>query len=107
MGYNWDEIMMNTGRKMAATFEDNNIAFVNALIITSGTRHMMRWLYFHMVNRKRIQPIETLPLETKEQTWSFVKDVCEGKTTDRIIMKEIAMAFYAIEYFINENNSQC
>lgn len=104
---NWDEIMMNTGRKMTATFEDNNMAFVDALILTSGTRHMMRWIYRHLVHHGRVSPIESLPIESKEQIWSFVKDVCEGKTTDRIIMKEIAMAFYAIEYFINENNSQC
>lgn len=99
----WDDLMMKTGRKMTGTFEDNNISFTDALIYTSGTRHMMVWIYKHMVAKKRIAPIESLVTEAKEEIWLFVKDVCNGKTNDRIVMKEIAMAFYVIEYFINEN----
>lgn len=100
----WDELMLKTGRKMTATFEENNIAFVNALILTSGTRHMMRWIYNHMVLHKRIIPIESLDIKSKTEIWAFVKDVCFGKTEDKVVMKEIAQAFYVIEYFINENN---
>lgn len=100
----WDKLMMNTGRKMTATFEDNNDGFVNALILTSGTRHMMRWLYRHMINKGRIKAIESLDIESKKEIWSFIRDVCSGKTNDKEVMKEVAMAFQVIEYFINSKD---
>lgn len=93
--------MIRTGRKMAVTFEDNNIAFTDALILTRGTRGMMKWIYHHMVRRKMIIPIEELDKESKKQTWAFIREVCAGKTNDLSVMKEVTMAFYVIEYFIN------
>lgn len=98
----WDNLMMSTGRKMKGSFEENNITFTDALIFTSGTRHMMKWIYHHLVAYKRVQPIGSLQLAVKQEMWDFVCDVCAGKTNDRVIMREIVMAFCAIEYFINE-----
>lgn len=98
----WDDLMMKTGRKMTGTFEDNNISFTDALIYTSGTRHMMRWIYKHMVARKRITPLEDYSADGKKEIWDFIGDICAGKTNDKSVKKEICMAFCVIEYFLKE-----
>lgn len=94
--------MMKTGRKMTATFDEDNELFTMALIRTSGTRHLMRWIYKHMVLKKRIKPLEEYSAEEKQEIWGFVSEVCLNKTTDKTIKKEICMAFCVIEYFLKE-----
>lgn len=94
--------MMSTGRKMTKTFEENNIAFTDAVIMTGGTRGMMKWIYRHLVRRGKIAPIESIDIDTKKDMWDFVLEVCSGKTNNLIIMKEVAISFYTLEYFINE-----
>jgi hypothetical protein len=100
----WNDLMMRTGRKMTKTFEDNNVSFTDAIILTGGTRGMMKWIYHHLVKRKKVTPIEDLDIDSKKEMWNFIREVCLGKTNDLVIMKEVAIAFYALEYFINENN---
>jgi hypothetical protein len=65
----------------------------------------MRWVYHYLVNKGIIVAIEKLEQKQKEDIWEFVKEVCEGKTTDKVKMLEIAKVFYLMEYFLNESNN--
>lgn len=100
----WDAVIMNTGRKMTKTFENDNEAFTNALILTGGTRGMMKWVYSHLKGRRRIAPIEELDTDSKKQIWAFIREICLNKTNDKNVMKDVAVAFYTLEYFLNEKD---
>lgn len=97
------EYMWELGRKLTRDFENENVTFTDALIRLGGVRKMMVWIYCLLRNYGKLTAIELLDHDVKEKMWRFVKEVCKGKTEDIQKMKEIAMAFYTIEYFINEN----
>jgi hypothetical protein len=99
------EYMWEVGRKHVRDFENNNIAFTDSVIMLTGTRKLLVWIYCLLRNYGKLTAIELLDQDVKEKMWRFVKEVCKGKTEDIQKMKEIAMAFYTIEYFINENNT--
>lgn len=99
------EYMWELGRKYTTGFENDNVAFTEAIIILGGTRKVLVWIYCLLRNYGKLTSIELLEQDVKEKMWKFVKEVCKGKTEDRQRMKEVAQAFYVIEYFINENNS--
>ncbi len=101
----WENIWMTCGRKETAVFESNSIAYTDEVITQNCRRNLMVWIYCLLRNYKKITPIENLDQETKIKMWSFVKEICAGKTDDIKRMKHIAMVFYAIEYFINETNN--
>lgn len=98
----WENAWMTCGRKETATFESNNLGYTESLIVGNGRRMLMVWIYCLLRNYKKIKPIEDLEPDVKRQMWGFVKEVCDGKTSDIQKMKQIAMVFYAIEYFLNE-----
>lgn len=100
------EYMWELGRKHAQDFENNNIAFTDAVIMLTGTRKLLVWIYCLLRNHGKLTAIELLEKDVKEKMWAFVKDICKGKTEDIQRMKEVAKAFYVIEYFINENNNK-
>lgn len=97
------EYMLELGRKHVRDFENNNIAFTDAVIMLTGTRKLLVWIYCLLRNYGKLTAIELLERDVKERMWAFVKEICKGKTEDTQRMKEIAQAFYVIEYFINEN----
>jgi len=98
----WEEIWMNCGRKETAVFESNNIAYTEELIKCNARKNLMVWIYCLLRNYKKIVAIEDLEQDVKLKMWGFVKEVCAGKTDDIKRMKQIAMVFYTIEYFLNE-----
>jgi diadenosine tetraphosphate (Ap4A) HIT family hydrolase len=96
------EHMFEIGRKETALFEEHSIAYTEELITQNARRKLMIWIYCLLRNYGKLTAIEKLDQDTKEKMWRFVKEVCKGKTEDLQRMKEIAQAFYTIEYFINE-----
>lgn len=100
----WENIWMTCGRKETALFEAHSVAYTNEVVTQNARKNLMVWMYRLLRNSKRIIPIENLEVEVKQKMWAFVKEVCAGKTDDVQRMKQVAMVFYAIEYFINENN---
>lgn len=100
------EMMWNIGRKEAALFEANNVGYTETVVLFSGRRKLMVWIYCLLRNYKKITAIENLEHDVKLQMWGFVKEICAGKTNDVKKMKEVAKAFYALEYFLNENNNK-
>lgn len=99
----WDNCMCRVGRKLTNSFEMDSVGFTNILITTNATRLLLRWIYSHLVYKRGLKPIEKLDQDVKFKMWEFVKEICAGKTNDIVRMKEIAIAFYVIEYFIHEN----
>lgn len=96
------QIMLDFGRKQAALFEKDNISYTDSLLILSGSRRMMVWLYGILCNYKYLTPIEQLEKEEKEKMWLTVKDICSGRLEDKDKLVEMCKAFYALEYFLNE-----
>lgn len=101
----WENTWMTCGRKETAAFESNNLAYTEELIFQNARRNLMVWIYCLLRNFKKLIPIENLEPEVKQKMWAFVKEVCAGKTDDLKRMKQIAMVFYTIEYFLNEPNA--
>lgn len=97
-----NEIILNVGRKYAKDFENDNLKFTNALLHLGGCRGMMVWIYCLLRNYGKIPALETLPKDQKEEMWAFIKDVCGEKRNDRELCRQMMMAFYALEYFLNE-----
>lgn len=104
-GKHWESIWMKCGRKETALFESNCTAYTEEVVIQNARRNLMVWIYCLLRNYKKITPIDELDPEAKRKMWTFIQEVCEGKTDDPKRMKHVAMVFYAIEYFINENNA--
>lgn len=98
------EVFFVIGRKETNLFEEHSIAYTEELITQNARRKLMVWIYCLLRNYGKLTAIENLEQDVKENMWAFVKEICKGKTEDLKRMKEIAQAFYVIEYFINENN---
>jgi hypothetical protein len=99
------QVMLDFGRKQAALFEKDNISYTDSLLILSGSRRMMVWLYCVLKNYKYLVPIEDLDLDVKQKMWLTVKDICSGRLDDKGKAVEMCKAFYALEYFLNEYNT--
>lgn len=100
----WKELVFRIGRKETNLFEEHSVEYTEELITQNARRKLMVWIYCLLRNYGKLTAIELLEQDIKEKMWRFVKEICKGKTDDLKRMKEIAQAFYAIEYFINENN---
>ena len=103
----WDNCMLRVGRRITESFEKDNIGFTNALVGTNCTRLILRWIYHHLVYKNGLTRIEDLDQDTKEKNWEFVKEISAGRVKTVQKMREVAIAFYVIEYFVNENNVVC
>lgn len=102
IAYKEREILFDVGRKYAQSFENDNIKFTEALLNLSGCRKMMVWLYCLLRNTGKLKALEDLPQEEKEHMWEFMKEICTGEHQQREKMRQMAMVFYALEYFLNE-----
>jgi len=100
----WESIWMKCGRKETALFESNCTAYTEEVVTQNARRNLMVWIYCLLRNYKKIAPIDELDPEVKRKMWTFVQEVCEGKTDDPKRMRHVGMVFYAIEYFINGNS---
>lgn len=100
------EVFMNFGRKQARLFEQDNISYTEALLRLTGSRKMMVWLYYRLRNYKYITPIEDLSQEEKEQMWQFTKEICVGEHRVKEKMRQMSLSFYALEYFLNEQENK-
>lgn len=98
------EFMWYIGKKETALFEAHSMAYTEEVVMQNARRNLMVWIYCLLRNYKKVVPIENLEPDVKKKMWAFVKEICAGKTDDPKRMKQIAQVFYAIEYFINENN---
>jgi hypothetical protein len=98
----WDSCMLRVGRRITESFEMNNIGFTDALVGTNCTRLILPWIYHHLIYKHGLVRIEDLDQDTKEKNWQFVKEISAGRVKTVQKMKEVAIAFYVIEYFINE-----
>lgn len=96
------EYMWSLGRKMAKEFEWDNIRFTEVLIAASGTRKLLVWIYCLLRNYKKVIALEDLAQEDKEHMWLFIKDVVGERKNETELCKQMCMAFYALEYFLNE-----
>lgn len=96
------ESFWNVGRKYAREFEWDNLKFTEILINLGGCRKMMVWIYCLLRNYGKITALKDLPKEQKEEMWLFIKDLCGEKKTDLELCRQMCMAFYALEYFLNE-----
>jgi hypothetical protein len=94
--------MLRVGRRITESFEMNNIGFTDALVGTTCTRLILRWIYHHLVYKHGLTRLEDLDQGSKEGMWNIVKDICAGRVKTVHKMKEVAIAFYVIEYFLNE-----
>lgn len=93
---------MNCGRKYAQLFEEDNLRFTEGLLHLSGSRMLMKWVYQLLVGRQLLVKIEDLSQEEKLSIWEFVKDICVGEHRTKEKMYQMAIVFYVIEYFLNE-----
>jgi hypothetical protein len=100
--YDWRQCVLRVGRKETAVFESNNIAYTKDLMLCNARRHLMVWIYSHLVSYKLIQPIEKLDEDVKKEMWRFIIEIWDGKEKDKKKMIQTAKVFYTIEYFLNE-----
>ena len=96
------EYMFEIGRKETWAFECNSVAYTEDVIVNNARRKLMVWIYCLLRNYGKLKPIEELEQDVKEQMWRFIKEICKDKTEDVHRMKQVAMTFYTIEYFLNE-----
>ena len=100
----WHKIMLNVGRKQTAIFEKDPDVYVDLLMATNCTRHLMKWVYGHLTCKKVIKRLEDYSTEEKQEIWDLVLDKCKAKCQDKTKLIEIAKVFCAIDYFLKENN---
>lgn len=98
------EFMFQIGRKETALFESHSVAYTEEVIMQNARRNLMVWIYCLLRNYKKLTAIEDLELDVKKKMWAFVNEICAGKEVDIKRKKHICMVFYAIEYFLNEQN---
>lgn len=96
------EFMWELGRKLAREFEYDNVTFTERLVALSGTRGLLVWIYCLLRNYGKITALEKLTQEEKQGMWNLAKDVCQNEHRTTKKMHQVVMAFYAIEYFLNE-----
>lgn len=94
--------IVDCGRKYAQFFENDNLSFTQSMLVFSGCRELMRWVYGLLVARKQLKPLEELSQEEKEEMWNFIKEVCVDEHQTREKMHQMVIVFYTIEYFLNE-----
>lgn len=101
-----NDVIINAGRKYAQLFENDNLGFTQAMLRLTGSRGLMKWVYGMLVARKLLKPLEELTQEQKEEIWDFVKDICVDEFRTREMMYQMAIVFYTIEYFLNEDKNK-
>lgn len=99
----WKLLMIRIGRQQAMQFASNPQSYVDILVTTESVRHLMKWVYCHLVKHNTIQRIEDYAQEEKQEMWDLVVEKCSDKCRDKTKLKEVVMVFCAIEFFINEN----
>jgi len=75
------------------------------MLILSGSRGLMKWVYGLLVAKKVLTPLEELSQEEKQSMWDFIKTICVGEHQTREKMYQMVIVFYTIEYFLNEGNT--
>lgn len=100
----WHQVMARVGREETKRFESNPDGYINSLIELKSVRLLMRWIYHHMVSKKKVIAIEKYPLKQKQEIWDFVLEKCKSKCQNKTTLIEIAKIFCLIDYYINENS---
>jgi hypothetical protein len=90
--------LVELGKKQAALFNENNVAYVSCLVKFNSQRHILLWCYTSFVGSKKIIPIEELPKSDKESIWEMAKEMGVGLDKNGII--ELCKAFYTLEYLL-------
>lgn len=98
-----NELIINSGRRYAQLFEADNLGFTQSMLILSGSRGLMKWVYSMLVARKLLTKLEDLSNEEKVSMWEFVKEICVDEHRTKEKMLQMVIVFYTIEYFLNEN----
>lgn len=94
------EIWIEIGYKQAKLCNENSPVYIKCLVEGQGMRLVMTSVYNVLVSTKRINKIETLPIEEKntlwEQTKEFAKDSLSLTETIRL-----SKCLYALEFLLN------
>ena len=64
----------------------------------------MRWVYHHMVNKKKIKSLEQYSEKEKKEIWDLVLEKCRESCQDKKKLIEVAKVFCVIDYFLTNNN---
>lgn len=87
------------GRKQAGLFENNNQVYIDCLVKFDSPRHILTLAYSALVASKQIKPIESLPIEEKNQLWGLTKEFAAGKMEkDKTL--ELSKALYTLEFYL-------
>lgn len=99
----WHALMQKIGREQAQRFANDTESYTDILVTAESVRLLMRWVYHHMVGKKKIKPIEQYSQEEKQEIWDLVLEKCKAKCQNKKKLIEVAKVFCAIDYFLNEN----
>lgn len=92
--------MLDLGRKQAAMFESNNVAYCEVLVKFSSPRHILLQIYRLLVRMGKIIPVEDLLQEQKSLAWQTAKDIAKDRLGKKDLI-ELVQALLTIEYFLN------
>lgn len=98
----WHALMLKIGREQTQQFDKNPDKYADLLVSVESVRLLMRWVYHHLVNKKKIKRIEDYSQEEKQEIWDLVLEKCKAKCQDRKKLIEVAKVFCALDYFSKE-----
>lgn len=97
--------LVELGKKQAALFEENNVAYVSCLVKFNSQRNILVWCYTSFVGAKKINPIEDILPSEKKSMWEMANEIANG-ILDKDGLIELCKAFYTLEYLLRLNNGQ-
>ena len=92
--------MLDLGRKQAALFESNNVAYCEVLVVSPVPRQIVLQAYRILVRMHKLTPVEDLLQDQKEIAWQMAKDIAKGRLGTKALI-ELVQALLTIEYFLN------
>lgn len=87
------------GRKQAELFHQNNQVYIDCLVKFDSPRHIMLLAYSVLVGSGKLVPVESLPLEDKNQLWILTKEFAAGRM-EKTKSLELAKALYTLEHYM-------
>lgn len=96
----FNQQLVDIGKKMASSFEDHSIEFMDALVDGNGMRGLLEWVYFVLVGEKIITKIEDLPDNRKRNLWEGAKEFSKGLVVKEKLI-QLSRCLYCLEYYLN------
>lgn len=85
--------------KQVELFQQDNVAWMECLIICECTKSIMEIGYNNLVRQKVITEIEKMSLEEKNKLWELTKEFCAGRLSAHE-MKRVAKGLVCLEYLL-------